>query len=179
MESIRLMSTGDPLYMPFRTIYDISFPIYEQRTIEQQEYAFSFSHYHLDTYVSDGRLIGFIAYWAFDSYLYIEHFAIHPAERGKGRGKEILEYLMQAESRYILLEIDPVEDEVSSRRFHFYRSLGFRENPYPHIHPPYREGFEGHRLTILTSGRVITREEYAVFAKDLSCTVMNFKSSDL
>jgi len=173
MESIRLMSTADPLYESFRAIYDISFPIYEQRTVEQQEYAFSFSCYHLDTYVNDGKLIGFIAYWEFDSYLYIEHFAIHPDERGKGTGKSILEHLIQTHSKYILLEIDPVQDEISARRLRFYSSIGFLENPHQHVHPAYREGFEGHRLTVLTTERVITPDEYEVFAHDLSHTVMN------
>ena len=28
-------------------------------------------------------LLGFIACWRFDSYTYVEHFAIHPNERGK------------------------------------------------------------------------------------------------
>jgi len=173
MKTVRLQSTADPLYESFRIIYDVSFPIYEQRTVAQQEYAFSFSCYYLEAYIVDEALIGFIAYWEFTSYLYVEHFAIHPDQRGKGTGKKILEHLIQIHPKYILLEIDPVQDEISARRLHFYRSLGFIENSYQHIHPAYRKGYEGHNLVVLTTERMISPEEYTTFAYDLSHMVMN------
>lgn len=69
MEIIRLTATDHPRYTAFRNIYDISFPIYEQRTVEQQQDAFSDSRYHLDCYIDpvNDLLLGFIAYWRFDS----------------------------------------------------------------------------------------------------------------
>lgn len=67
----------------FRDLYMISFPVFEQRTDEQQDDAFSCLNYHLNAYAEDGCFIGFISYWEFSDYIYIEHFAINQSLRGK------------------------------------------------------------------------------------------------
>lgn len=174
MEIIRLTATDHPRYTAFRNIYDISFPIYEQRTVEQQLDAFSDSRYHLDCYIDpvNDLLLGFIAYWRFDSYTYVEHFAIHPNERGKGLGGLILRNLIEQESGRVLLEIDPVTDNVSAARLHFYQLHGFVENQFPHTHPAYRKGYPDHSLVVLSSGETIPDIEYKRFASDLNRVIM-------
>ena len=174
MEIIRLTATDHPRYTAFRNIYDISFPIYEQRTVEQQQDAFSDSRYQLDCHIDpvNDLLLGFIAYWRFDSYTYVEHFAIHPNERGKGLGGLILKNLIEQESGRVLLEIDPVTDNVSAARLHFYQLHGFVENPYPHTHPAYRKGYPDHSLVVLSSGETIPDIEYKRFASDLNRVIM-------
>ena len=174
MEIIRLTATDHPRYTAFRNIYDISFPIYEQRTVEQQQDAFSDSRYHLDCHIDpvNDLLLGFIAYWRFDSYTYVEHFAIHPNERGKGLGGLILKNLIEQESGRVLLEIYPVTDNVSAARLHFYQLHGFVENPYPHTHPAYRNGYPDHSLVVLSSGETIPDIEYKRFASDLNRVIM-------
>ena len=175
MEVKRLIKNSDPLYPEFRKIYDVSFPIFEQRTEEQQLLAFQSQEYHLDCYTEEARLIGFIAYWDFGNYLYIEHFAINQTIRSKGYGSFILKDLEKRKKKRLLLEIDPVTDEISTSRLHFYQRNGFSENPYPHTHPPYRDGFKGHKLVVLTTNGQITAEEYKQFNTDLTTCVMNFK----
>lgn len=174
MQIIRLTATDHPLYKAFREIYDISFPIYEQRTVAQQQDAFSDSRYHLDCYTDpvDQRLLGFIAYWRFDSYTYVEHFAIHPNERGKGLGGLILSKLIEQESGRVLLEIDPVKDDISAARLRFYRSYGFAETPFSHVHPAYRSEYSGHALLVLSTGSDMNNTEYEMFASDLNTIVM-------
>ena len=66
-------------------------PIFEQRTQEQQEKAFSCADYHLVGYSEGDMFVGFISYWEFGSYRYIEHFAVHQGLRGRGYGSEIFE----------------------------------------------------------------------------------------
>lgn len=174
MKQIRVTNKQSPLYTDFEQLYRISFPIIEQRTEEQQMQAFSSSSYHLAIYVEDGTFVGFIAYWVFTHYLYIEHFAIHPDLRGKGYGSVVLKTLRDSCAKRLLLEIDPVTDDVSAKRLHFYKLNGFSANPYPHIHPPYRKGFHGHDLVVLTTGGGITPDEYKQFARDLKGIVMCF-----
>lgn len=161
-----------PLYTPFKELYASSFPIFEQRTEPQQLKAFSCSNYHLTAYRENDRLIGFIAYWEFPTYIYIEHFAISTALRGKGYGCEVLQRFMTENSKTILLEIDPPSDDMSIARLRFYQRCGFYSNPYPHIHPPYRSTYKGHTLVVLTSGREITEDEYRQFQTDLSSVIM-------
>lgn len=174
MEIVRLTTTDILPYNAFREIYGVSFPIFEQRTEAQQEDAFSDSRYHLDCYISRDTdlLLGFIAYWRFDSYTYVEHFAIHPNCRGKGMGGLILKNLIEQESGRVLLEIDPVADDISAARLRFYQSYGFVENQFAHIHPAYRSEYPDHSLVVLSTDGKMTDSEYEEFASDLNTIVM-------
>ena len=71
-----------------------------------------------------------------------------------------------------VLEIDPPRDEVSIRRQHFYERCGFTANPYRHVHPPYRAGYQGHPLVVMTCPAPASQEEYDRFAAYLGGTVM-------
>lgn len=173
IESREIPHSEDPFYAPFKALYASSFPVFEQRTEQQQQQAFSCPNYHLTAYRENDRLIGFIAYWEFPSYIYIEHFAIHAALRGKGYGGQVLENFLSAHSKTILLEIDPPADTVSRARLRFYQRCGFYPNPYLHVHPPYREAYQGHPLVVLSAGREITEDEYRQFRTDLSSVVMH------
>lgn len=123
-------------------------------------------------YSEGDMFVGFISYWEFGSYRYIEHFAVHQGLRGRGYGSEILNAFLRSTSKIVLLEIDPVVDFVSRARLRFYRKCGFHENPFAHTHPPYREGYSPHSLVVLTSPRSITENEYRIFSTDLTEVVM-------
>lgn len=172
MEMIRIDSTEHPLYAAFKEVYTGSFPVFEQRTEAQQRAAFKDAAYRLTAYTENGTLTGFIAYWIFEDYMYIEHFAMSPALRGNGYGSRALNDFISGNPRTVLLEIDPVTDAVSAARLRFYERCGFCTNEYRHIHPPYREGYAGHPLVVLSSRRTITPHEYAQFARYLAETVM-------
>lgn len=174
MMKTRVTQCRHPLYGVVRELYSQSFPIFEQRTEAQQECAFSSANYHMVAYEEDAVLIGFVAYWEFDDYVYIEHCAINRELRGQGYGSRLLSGFISECPKRVLLEIDPVMDEVSKARLGFYRKCGFHENPHPHFHPPYRKGFKAHPLRVLTTGRPITEKEYASFLQDLNGTVMKF-----
>lgn len=172
MDIVRLTDVDIPLFEAFRDVYTVSFPIYEQRTDIQQREAFSSSHYHLDCYMESERFVGFIAYWTFDEYVYVEHFAINPEMRGCGLGGKILNALINSENKRVILEIDPVTDEMSLARMRFYKSYGFSENAFPHIHPAYRKEYPGHNLLVLTTYGQATAAEYARFFSDLETVIM-------
>lgn len=173
MKVCHLTGPEDTGYTAFDAIYSVSFPVFEQRTKGQQQLAFASSQYHLDGYWDEDELIGFIAYWAFDRYIYVEHFAIKPGIRGCGYGGQILVDVKQRIGKRILLEIDPVTDEVSAARLHFYELHGFALNLYAHTHPAYRQDYEAHPLVILTTEGTISEDEYLQFRHDLNEIVMN------
>lgn len=174
MNCININHSKHLSYNQFKELYTISFPIFEQRTEEQQEKAFNHSAYHLSGYEENNAFIGFISYWEFEEYIYIEHFAINQELRGKGYGNKILnDFITIKTPKIVLLEIDPIVDEVSEARLRFYRRCGFYENPYPHIHPPYRNGNKGHSLVVLTTQREITEKEYQTFHTELTEVVMD------
>lgn len=161
-------------YTTFRTLYENSFPIYEQRTIEQEELAFNSENYSLDIYEHENKFIGFISYWEFETYIYIEHFAINDTLRGEGYGSRVLNSFIEEMTKQIILEIDPVTDEKTAARLRFYQKCGFYENQHRHTHPPYRDGYTPHLLTILTTGCIMAEKEFQKFSTDLKTIIMNF-----
>lgn len=172
MEQERIYDSNHKLYNDFKRLYSQSFPIFEQRTETQQEYAFNNENYHLIGYCSEGSFIEFISFWEFKDYLYIEHFAINNEIRGKGYGSTILNKFIKSTPKTILLEIDPIIDDISNARLRFYKRCGFWENPYSHTHPSYRDEYQPHHLIVLTTGKQLSEDEYQTFYKDLSVTVM-------
>lgn len=102
MDILEITQKQDPLYPTFEQIYTASFPLFEQRTEEQQEQAFQSPNYHLVAYLKDNLFIGFISYWDFSTYVYIEHFAIHENFRGQGYGGLLLEDFNKRLNKIIL-----------------------------------------------------------------------------
>ena len=189
MDTIQITDRKDPLFGTFLKIYSSSFPVFEQRTDIQQDMAFGDIHYHLAVYMdSEAHSIGqdktrgsgqedfagFISYWEFDGYIYIEHFAVNNTIRGKGYGSKILDSFITAHlPKRIVLEIDPLEDKISRARLRFYERCGFSANVYDHRHPPYRSGYSPHPLIVLSTHGEISETEYKRFSNDLSDIVMN------
>lgn len=160
MIEIEILSADDNLFSHFKSLYINSFPIFEQRTEAQQNRAFLQPEYHLAGYMEEDQWVGFISYWEFDSYIYIEHFAIDNLLRGKSYGSRVLKTFVEQKGKTVLLEIDPIVDEVSAARLRFYSHCGFQTNPFPHRHPAYREEFQPHSLVVLTAPKAISQKEY-------------------
>lgn len=175
MKNINIQDFDHPLYKAFKDLYACSFPVFEQRTEEQQRMAFDNPNYHLLAYEANEILVGFISYWEFNDYLYIEHFAINAQIRRKGYGSDILRNFIRSTGKIVLLEIDPITDSVSEARLRFYKKCGFYENTYPHKHPSYRAEYQPHPLVVLTTQRTISEQEYQTFNRDLCTVVMNNK----
>lgn len=171
----RIKSTEDKWYNEFYNIYSVSFPIFEQRNKEQQAYAFTFDNYHLDCLIENDRFLAFIAYWNFEEYIYIEHFAVNPDFRGENIGSRSLENLIDLQQKMILLEIDPLTTDIARKRYRFYERLGFVANDYNHHHPPYNKEFPAHELIVLSLNQTIDEKLYQTFYKDLSEVVMDDK----
>ena len=154
-------------------MYCISFPIFEQRSTLQQVEAFQNERYKLLAFTENDVFLGFISYWEFDTYRYVEHFAVNTDLRGKGYGSNLLRTFIQSTDKIVLLEIDPITDSISEARLRFYKRCGFSENPYPHKHPAYRSEYQPHSLIVLTTKGEISKDEYQKFNLDLNRTVMN------
>lgn len=173
MRQYYINSSDHPLYKPFHDLYRTSFPIFEQRSAIQQAEAFQNEQYKLLAFTENDTFLGFISYWKFETYCYVEHFAVNADLRGKGYGSDLLQAFIRSTSKIVLLEIDPITDNISEARLRFYKRCGFYENPYPHKHPAYRNEYQPHSLIVLTTEREISKEEYQKFSLDLNITVMN------
>ena len=103
---------------------------------------------------------GFLAVWEFESFIYIEHFAVDPALRNSGTGSAMLQELVKQYQKPICLEVELPEDELTRRRIGFYERNGFVFNEYPYIQPPISKGKSPVTLRIMTYRSEITREEF-------------------
>ncbi len=167
----RLTSPSHPLYETATALYAMSFPLHEQRLAPSQRAILRCEDYHFTLIMEKERFLGTILYWETTEHIYVEHFCILPDMQGQGFGQQAL-HLLRQEGKPIILEIDPPVDALSLRRRGFYLRCGFSENPYPHVHPPYRPGNEGHTLVIMSCPDPISPAAFAAFRHHLEQQVM-------
>lgn len=171
-----------------------AFPVCEQRSRPQIEAALVDPAYHLVVMSEgaepeaqpdvepDAEPFGFISYWMEGDYLYVEHLAIAEKHRGRRLGTIFLHDLKRL-GRKILLEIDPRETDIARRRAAFYERQGFLVNEHLgfHGHPPYRVGFEPHRLELLSydpAGVPLTASERETFLTMLRTKCMAVEADE-
>lgn len=143
---------------------------------------------HFMSIVEANNVIAMIGYWNFQAakqlsptagvikgpqFQYVEHLAMHPSGCGHQIGTKVLNQLAE-EGKTIILEIDPPVDHISINRLHFYEKVGFKLNDYDHVHPPYRQGYQGHDLKILSYGQTISAETIEGFTHYLKNKVIQF-----
>ncbi len=97
--------------------------------------------------------VGFITYWDFPAYRYVEHFAISSACRGRGYGGRVIEYLKQSTDLPLLLEVEPPTTEQAVRRIRFYASHGFSLYDFYYVQPSYHPGGQGPELRLMATRR--------------------------
>ncbi|MDO5297972.1 MAG: GNAT family N-acetyltransferase [Clostridia bacterium] len=173
LELIRCRDPHHPLMQQAMTLYRSSFPQHELRLWPDQEDALQEDAYHFEFAMLDGRLAGLILYWTLGDMLYIEHFCVMPALRGRGIGQRILA-LLARQGRLTVLEIDPPVDALSIRRKGFYERCGYVANPFSHVHPPYQTAYAGHELVLMSHPCAISEAEFDAFTRGLREDVMRF-----
>ena len=81
--------------------------------------------------------MGFLSYWNFEGYTYVEHFAVTPAKRGLNIGTKMLNHLIREVSPNVLLEVEPPTDSLTEKRIKFYERNGFRvRGEFKYTQPP-------------------------------------------
>ena len=132
-------SQASPYWDSLALVYHDSFPIDEQRPIEDIarliEHDQRFVAYAL-TDASD-TFIGMLTTWHFSQFIYIEHFAIAPTLRSQGYGSKVLQTYLSTQHKPIILEAEPPTDAIARRRIQFYQRCGLTLYEYPYIQPAY------------------------------------------
>lgn len=143
-------------------LYKSAFPKEERRDDLEQERVLKKEDYHFNLIMDDGVFIGVMLYWETEDFVFLEHFTTLPELRGKGFGKTALE-LLKKKNKIILLEIEPLVNELTKRRYDFYKRNGFLMNPYYHIQAKYHLGDEDLELKVLSYPKILTAEQYQSF----------------
>ncbi len=136
-------------------IYTEAFPPDERREFAdvvrllEEEEAFS-----ILLISNDDTPIGFISYWEWDDFAYIEHFAVDSRCRGAGYGATAITEFSRQMHKPIVLEVEMPLDSISQRRIGFYERVGFTLCTRPYIQPPYAPDKKPLELYLMTYGEI-------------------------
>lgn len=164
MEFLKIQPTDVQKWNNVWKLYEDSFPIAERRKLQDHLRAYSDNQFFPLSAWEGSQLIGLLFYWEWDSYRYLEYLAVNPDLRGHGFGSQILQHLRDS-NHTIILEIDPLINELSVRRLQFYERAGFTLTPYRFMHLPYRLEAQPQELLILSYPNMITKGERNDFLK--------------
>lgn len=153
-----------------------SFPPEEYRQLEElREFTDRTGNFHNNIIFNDELPIGFITYWDFKHFYYIEHFATNPVLHNGGYGKRTLEYLCDNLQRPIVLEVERPLEEMAKRRIKFYQRHGFKlwENNYHQ--PPYKPGDEYLPMYLMVHGALDEKRDFEEVKQTLYTEVYKVK----
>lgn len=147
-------------YPEFLKLYNASFPTDERREYKDAEHLANFikmkgGKFHALA-VKDGEdFLGFISYWTFEGYVYIEHFAVVPENRGRNIGHKLLNHVIREVSPNVLLEVELPTTDEAKRRIKFYERNGFRtREEIKYIQPAYSSNQKPVEMLLMTHGNV-------------------------
>ena len=119
-------------------LYINSFPENERRSIDSLETLLASSkQFNMFALTNENGFVGFINYWNFDQFYYIEHFAILPQLRNSKYGSEAIKAFMLQTKKPIVLEVEMPRSTLAAHRIHFYERLGFYVLSNAYQQPPY------------------------------------------
>lgn len=169
-----LKANDENLLMELWAIYLESFPITERRTLENIRECMRGEHCKVVAYHQNDILIGFIIYWEYHDFIYLEFFATNPTMRNSGNGSYILrDFTAQHGDKPLILEIDSMCDEISKRRCGFYQREGFVLNHFVHRPSAYNNINMRLDMHIMTYKHEISEELYSKFNKMLNTGIMS------
>ncbi len=138
-----------------KKLYYNSFPPEERRTWSDIErlLATASSPYNIDLILHGGEFVGFISWWQFLDFCYVEHFAVESARRGVGIGARAISQFVERSLMPVVLEVElPRNGEIAQRRIAFYLRNGFVAHPdFEYIQPSYGDGLPSVPLMLMTA----------------------------
>lgn len=138
----RIKTPQDAGYDDLLRLMACSFPLEERRSERQHRRALTEDDFYCLLLREGDQVAGLLCYWRHPDYVFVEHLAVHPETRGQGLGHRILGLLDEVlcPGVPVILEIEPVCDELTARRLRFYESCGFVRLPDAHVQHPYHAG---------------------------------------
>ena len=173
MEFLKIEPEDKSRWSEVWKLYEESFPVAERRKAEDHLSACNDNRFFPLSVWDGNQLIGLMFFWEWDNYRYLEHLAVNPDLRGHGYGTQLLNYLRESKHT-IILEIDPLINELSVRRLQFYERSGFTLTPYRFVHLPYQLDGIKQELLILSYPKMISKEQHNHFLEFLGEEVIKY-----
>lgn len=122
----------------FQHLYVESFPDCERRDWGQVIGIMETDNrFHVVVARVDKGVQGFVSYWLFDGFSYIEHLAVKTTCRHRGIGGGLVNYV-ESMGAPLVLEVERPVDDATRRRVAFYEHLGLvLHDEIDYVQPPY------------------------------------------
>ena len=91
----------------------------------------------------ENKAVGFISYWEWNDFSYVEHFAVDSSCRGSGYGATAMTELLKR-----------INNPAVQRRIRFYERLGFVLCTRPYTQPPYSSEKQPLELYLMSFGKI-------------------------
>lgn len=157
---------------------EASFPVSEIRPIEQIIKAYHEGLLKIEL-LDENRVKGFITYWDFQDFFFIEHFAIDPAYRNQGLGQDFFAQLLQKYAQPFVLEVEPPFEDIQKRRVGFYQRLGFHLLPYPYLQPPYQAGYRPLPMHLMSYPMALNQPDFELYRDRIYHEVYHTSAEEL
>ncbi|ADV45224.1 GNAT family N-acetyltransferase [Bacteroides helcogenes] len=172
----RITNAETVLYKYMEQLMISSFPTEEYRTLEEQRYYTDTKvNFYNNIIFQDSTPVGFITYWDFGRFFYVEHFAIDPAQRNCGHGKNVLHHLCQLLKSPIILEVEKPVEEMAQRRINFYQRHGFSLWEKTYYQPPYKPGEHFLPMSLMAYGNLQCEKDFDNIKEHIYREVYNLK----
>jgi len=159
MHTIFIENQNNKYFEKAWQIYEDSFPQEEKRTLKEQLKLFNKKSFTMLCYVEDEIVLAILFYWQIQRYTYLEHFAVNSTQRGRSYGSKILQEFID-NNQNIILEIEPIIDEITKKRLDFYERFDFRVNTHIHFQVPFRKNDQKLKLLFLSHKKVLSDNQY-------------------
>ena len=162
----------------FESLYEVmekSFPNIERRNYDGQKKLFNNDFYNVIGYKDDdNKVCAFLAFWKFEDFNFIEHFAVDDRMRGNGIGTMLFKYYLTNTEKLTILEVELPEDEISSRRIKYYERMGMKLNEYDYLQPPLQIGNKLLPLKIMSYNEQISYDKFDKLRNEIYRNVYKF-----
>ena len=135
----RISSIADNYFNTMAMLYKSAFPPEQRRSMgELEQEIMTSERFHSCALLAKNEFVGFFNYWQFDTFYFVEHFAINTELRGKKLGSQTLKLFIDSIDFPVLIEVDMPTTAIAARRIKFYEKEGFHIVSNDYAQPPYR-----------------------------------------
>lgn len=150
----------DNLFKEFYLILEKSFLKEEYRSFDNQKALVDKDIYKILFCTDNGKVLGIMAFWELEDFVFVEHFAVNPDFRNSGIGSEMMRFILKEYKNNVILEVELPYNDINKKRIGFYERLGFSFNSFEYYQSPLNEGDEPLPLRIMSYPETIGESEF-------------------
>lgn len=163
----RITQSDDVRLSQLIPLYQSAFPAEERRDVAQLNKLIETNkNMYLNAIECDGVLAGMFIYWQLENFHYLEHLVVFNELRNKKIGQQVLEWASDTLSGLRLLEVEPADNEMATRRINYYQRNGYTILTKDYTQPSYEVLEDACSLWIMGNEMPAMLTEYIELIKE-------------